>query len=423
MSRWFLIVACLFVPFSTVVAERLPEANWPQWRGPHNTGGVDDGNYPSQLDPATNLIWKTKLPGAGFSTPIIWKQQIILTSPADGKDALFLLNWNGALQWTLTLGPERPGKHQNGSGSNPSPITDGNLIFAYYKSGTLAAANFDGQLLWQTNLQQRFSDDTLWWDLGTSPVVTKNAVIIAVMQEADAYLAAFEKRSGKLLWKVPRTYETPVEGDHSYATPIVITQDGKELIVVWGAEHLTAHDAANGKIIWSCGGFNPDENRNWVVVASHAIAEGIAVVPYGRGAHIAGIRLGKTGDITRTHRLWTSDGTGAFVPTPAISGGKIYSVRDEGEVECLDLQTGKTLWSNRFPKHRKKYYASPIVAGGKLFAPREDGTVLVASIHDGLTLLSENVLGEQIIASPVAVSNRLFIRGAEHLYCFAENGD
>lgn len=390
--------------------------NWPQWRGPNNDGSATKGTYPTDLS-SSNLEWKIALPGKGCSTPIVWDGQIIITSPLDGQDAVIAYDWNGVKQWQTKIGAERAGKHRNGSGSNPSPITDGTGIYAYYKSGNLAALDMNGKLRWQTNLQKRYGKDTLYWDLGTSPVLTKKDVIAAVMHAGKSYIAAFDKQSGKLSWKVSRDYQTPVENDHSYATPLLIDHEGREALVIWGAERLSAHDAANGKIIWSAEGFNPTGKRNWVVVGTPVIVNETVVVPFGRGARLHGVKLGGSGDVTKTHRIWDREDTGLFVPSPTAFEGKVYLVRDKGEVECIEPATGRTLWAARFPKHRAKYYSSPSIADGKIYAAREDGVVFVGSISGKFEVLSENDMGERIIAAPVPVNNRLLLRGEKHLFC------
>lgn len=421
MNRHFIVVVLLSSASISSAAELVPDRMWPSWRGPGQTGSTTEGTYLAEFDSTKNILWKVKLSGIGCSTPAVWDEHILVTCPIDGLDAVIDLDWNGAARWKTTVGPERPGRHRNGSGSNPSPVTDGKYIFVYFKSGNLAGLDFQGRLLWKTNLQERFAKDTLYWDLGTSPVLTKRLVIVAVMHKGESYLAAFDKESGNLEWKVARNYETPVEGDHSYATPHVINQDGKEILIVWGAEHLTAHSIEDGKLIWSCGGFNPDKKRNWVVVGSSVLAGDIAIVPYGRGSHLAGVRLGGEGDVTEKNRLWTRDDTGAFVPTAAVQDGKVYLLRDNGEVECIDSTNGKTLWKGEFPKRGSaKYYASPVVADGKMFAPREDGVLLVAAVSDKFEFLSQNDMEERLVASPVPVGNRMLIRGEEHLFCIGK---
>ncbi len=410
--------------FSLAVALGTPAepANWPRWRGPGDTGSTGPGTYPVTWD-ATNVLWEAPLPGKGCSTPVVWDHRIFLTAPNDGLDGVLSFDWTGKPLWLTTLGTEEIGKHRNGSGSNPSPVTDGKSIFVYFKSGTLAALDMNGKVCWQTNLVAGFGPDSLYWDQGTSPVLTRDYVVIARMHHGESWLAAFDKVTGQMRWKVPRNYETPVEGDHAYTTPLVIENQEKEAILVWGGQHVTIHEASAGKLLWFCGDFNPQAVANWPAVASPVIAGDVVVVACGRAdrgqPRLYGIRLGGTGDVTATHKLWKREDTGTFVPTPAEYQGRIYLLRDRGEVECLDPATGKTLWREAFPKASSNYYASPLVADGVLYAAREDGVVFVARVEGKFEILAENHMDERVIASPVAVSNRLLIRGEHHLFCVA----
>jgi outer membrane protein assembly factor BamB len=279
----------------------------------------------------------------------------------------------------------------------------------------------DGQVRWQTNLVAGFGPVTLYWDQGTSPVLTEKTVVIARIHHGDSWLAAFDKASGKLCWKVARNYETPLEGDEGYTSPILIRHQEKEAVLVWGAEHVTVHDAADGQLLWSCGDFNPRSMEHWPTVASPVVAGDIVVVAGGRSdrgqPRLHGIRLGGKGDVTATHRVWKREDTGTFVPTPAEYKGRIYLLRDRGEIECLSPATGQTLWHEAFPKASANYFASPVIAAGKLYAARDDGVVFVAQVEGKFELLAENRMGERVIASPVPVSNRLLIRGEQHLFC------
>ena len=416
-ARQPLAVAAMSLGFACNPSPAADEPNWPHWRGPGDLGSTVAGHYPVRWSGASNLLWKAPLPGKGCSTPIVWNRRIFATAPVEGQDALLAFAWDGQPLWQTTLGPERAGKHRNGSGCNPSPITDGHALFVSFKSGHLAALNLEGRVLWSTSLAEGFGRDTLYWDFGTSPVLTENDVVMAIMRHGESWLVAFDKLTGALRWKVPRIYQTPDEGDHSYATPIVLRDQGREMIMIWGGQHLTGHDPATGKELWSCGDFNPQSQINWVAVASPVVVGNMVVVPYGRGTRLHGIKLGGQGDVTATHRVWERKDTGSFVPTPSAFQGHVYLLRDRGEIECLDPATGQTLWAGALPKHSASYYASPTVADGKLYAAREDGIVFVARIEGGFEVLAENDMGERLIASPVPVSNRLFLRGEKHLFC------
>jgi outer membrane protein assembly factor BamB len=399
-----------------------PDSNWPQWRGPSGQGSTSHGSYAVKWD-ATNVLWKSPLPGKGCSTPIVWDKQIFVTAPIENEDAALAFDWGGKPLWQRTLGPQKAGKRQNSSGCNPSPVTDGQHLFIYFKSGTLAALDFTGNVRWQTNLVAAFGAESLFWDQGTSPALTRDYVIIARMHHGDSWIAAFEKATGQLRWKTPRNYETAVEGDNSYTTPLVLQEQSRETLVTWGGEHLTAHAAGDGQLLWSCNDFNPRKVGYWPTVASPVTAGGIVVVATGRAdrdtPRLHGIKLGGTGDVTASHCVWKRDDIGTFVPTPAVYEGRVYVLRDHGQTECLDPSTGKTVWQGALPKSRTAYYASPTIAAGKLYAAREDGVVFVAGIQDKFELLSENKMEEQVIASPVPVAGRLLIRGERHLFCIA----
>jgi outer membrane protein assembly factor BamB len=397
--------------------------NWPQWRGPLGTGVAADGDYPVEFSAEEGVAWKVELPGMGTSTPAVWGEKIFVTCGTGGQDAVVCYSMDGKELWRKTLGPERAGKHRNGSGSNPSPATDGERIVVYFKSGSLACLDLNGELLWKVNLQEQYGRDTLWWDLGTSPVLSGNRVVVAVMHEGESFLVALDLSNGEVLWKTPRNYDTARESDHAYTTPHVVDVDGKAVIVTWGANHLTGHDLATGKQLWESGGFNPENQGMWRVIASASIDHGVAIVPFGRGDFLAGVRLGGSGDITQSNRVWEKEGIGADVPTATTRDGKAYVLADDGQIVCLDIETGNEIWSARLPRNRNNYYASPVLAGDKLYCARLDGVVFVGKVDDqGFEQLAENDMGERILATPVPIHNGLLIRGDEHLFWIASDG-
>jgi outer membrane protein assembly factor BamB len=257
----------------------------------------------------------------------------------------------------------------------------------------------------------------LWWDLGTSPVLSENRAIVAVMHEGPSYLVALDLASGEELWKTPREYDNARESDQAYTTPQVVRLDGKDVIVTWGADHLTGHDAATGKVLWESGGFNPQNEGMWRVIASAAVGDDIAIVPYGRGDFVAGVRLGGRGDITESNRLWEKQELGSDVPTAAVRDGMAYVLTDGGQIACLEMESGNELWSASLPRNRNKFYASPVLAGETLYCAREDGMVFVGRVTgEGFELLAENPMGEPIFATPVPIQGGLLIRGNERLF-------
>jgi outer membrane protein assembly factor BamB len=398
------------------------DANWPAWRGPNANGSTSAGHYPTNLD-AAHVLWKAALPGKGSSTPIIWDGRIIVTAPDEGQDCVLAFDFHGKELWRTKLGPETAPKHHTlGSSCNASPVTDGQQVYVYFKSGNFAALGFDGRVRWQTNLVERFGREQLFWDQGSSPVITDKDVILARLQDkSPSWIAGFDKATGELRWQQPRNFEVPIENDNGYATPVLYRGQGRTAFLIWGADHLTAHDAANGKLLWSCGGFNPEGFQNWPSIASPLVVGDLAIVPVGRDdrgqGRLAAVKLGGSGDVSQTHVAWRRKDVGVFVCSPAEYKGRVYLLRHKGEVVCVDPTTGRTLWSEALPRDKSSYFSSPAIGHGILYAAREDGVVFVARVEQKFELLGANPMGERIIASPVPVSDRLFLRGDQHLFC------
>lgn len=403
---------------SLVSAKNWPENSWPQWRGPAGNGVAVSGEYPVDFSSEENVAWKVELPGRGSSTPAVWGEQIFVTCPIEGNDGVVSYDFSGKELWRQQFSEERKGKHRNGSGSNPSPVTDGKHVVVYYKTGTVACLNMAGKTLWTKNLQDEYGKDTLWWDLGTSPVLAAGNAVIAVMQEGDSFLVALDLKSGDIAWRQERKYDCESESDQSYTTPHVAEIEGREVLVTWGADHLTGHDAASGELVWECGGFNPENKGQWRVIACPAVDDEVAVVPYGRANFLAAVDLrGAKGDITASHRLWERGQIGSDVPSPVMHGQQVLLLSDKGEVNCLDKMTGDEVWQSKLPKAKGKYFASPVLGGDQLYCAREDGVILVAKISDtGLEVLAKNDLDESVIATPIPIRGKLLVRGERHLF-------
>ncbi len=409
---------------SMLITLTLPAQNWPQWRGPEANGVAARGNYPTGFS-SNDLLWKTELPGIGGSTPIVWEDRIFLTSGIgegdEGEDGVLCFDWEGNQLWEVKLGRQIPGKHPRGSGSSPSAITDGKHVFALFKSTTLAALDLQGNVLWKTNLQDTYGEITFWWDFGTSPVLVGNHVVVAIMQEGHSYLLALEKTTGKLAWKIDRNYACQPESAQSYTTPLVITEGAETTIVVWGADHLTGHDAATGKLKWSYSGFNPGQNQYWRTIASPAISDGVVVVPYGRGRFLAGMKTGVEGDLNENDFLWTKKGMGTDVATPVAINGKVYILGFNGKIWCLDILTGEELWQATLPDVIGLFYSSPTLAGNMLYLCSDEGSFYVCALSDdGIKVITQTRFDDNFVATPVLVQDKLLLRGTKNLYCIGQ---
>lgn len=408
------ILAALFLlPLinSTAIGE-----NWTNWRGPSFNGVATKGDFPTSWNVDQNISWKLELPGVGSSTPVVWEDNILVTANDGGFNLVICLDRAGKEQWRTQVGSSRGGKHRKASGSNPSPITDGEAIYVYYKSGDLAALDFTGKINWVSNIQESHGEDTLWWDLGTSPVLTKDSVVIAVMQTGPSFLLAIDKKTGKQRWKSERNLDAPLEAAQSYSTPMVINDNGKETLVVLGADYVTGHDAGDGKELWRVGTLNPNGEKYWRSIASPVLSDGILLAPYARGKTLTAIDLTKD----KPSVAFTIDGICADVPTPIAMNGTAICTTDRGLVTKIDVKTGKQIWQTELEKARMSFSASPILAGNNVYLTREDGATFVVNAENG-DLVAKNTLAEEFtVSTPVFADGQILVRTMQALYCIGK---
>ncbi len=422
----FLAVAiCLPLARQSAVAEGV--STWPQWRGAAQNGVANGENFPIRWSAESGIAWDLELPGRGGSTPVVHQSTIYLTAGVAGKNVLLAIDSEqGKIKWRAELGQDRGGKHRKGSGSNPSPVIDGNLIFAYFRSGDLACVDADGNLKWSVNLQDRYGEDSLWWDLGSSPLLTDNSIVVAVMQTGPSYLVAFDKQTGDELWKTDRMLEAPEEAAQSYTTPLMVAVGGQAAIAVMGADHLTLHHAADGTELAQLGGFNPTGQKFFRSISSPVADGDLIVCPYARGNTLTAVRISELASGKGSAAIaWFQEDFGSDVPTPAAADGHVYVVGDgkqnKGVVRCLDIESGNTLWSVQLDKTRHSFSSSPLIAGDHLYVTGEDGTTYVIGplSAEQPKLIASNEISDKepfTVASLVPVGMDLLLRSRSHLY-------
>lgn len=392
--------------------------NWPNWRGPEQNGNATGSEYATTWSPDENVVWKFDLPGLGASTPAIWEDHIFLSLVEGGKNVALCLNRKGEEVWKKSLGAAADPKHKKATGANSSPVTDGEHVVFYFKSGDLICLTVAGDVVWEKNTSE-FGENTLWWDMGTSPVLARGQVIVTHQQTGPSWIAAFDKSTGDLAWKVDRKVPAPKEAAQSYTTPIVVGEGDSQQLVLAGADHVTAHNLNDGAELWRVGGLNPGQHEFFRSIASPVANKTHVLVPYARGDSLTAVRLGGSGDVTNSHVDWVRDFS-CDVPTPAIIRDRVYVLRDKKGIACLNTASGETVWEDKIEKNRTAFSSSPIVADGKVYLTREDGTTFVIRDGDAFELLAKNELGEMTVATPVLVDGKIYIRTAKSLYCIAE---
>jgi outer membrane protein assembly factor BamB len=414
-------IALLFLCMLTSIKPPTATAQtpWPSWRGPNGNGTATEGTYPSSWSEQEQIAWKLDLPGRGASTPVVMSDDLYLTLGKNETNTLMCIGIDGKTKWEKGFGKERPAKHAKASGSNSSPITDGKSVFVYFKSGDLASVTSQGEINWSVNIQDKYGEDSLWWDLGTSPVLTDKAIVIAVMQTGPSFLLALNKDTGAELWKADRWMDVPEEANQSYTTPVLGKHKSGDALYTVGADYVTAHSAADGKLLWKLGGFNPTKNAYFRSIASPVFADDFVICPYARGATVSGLRTAHS-DVQDlpTRMAWQKD-FGSDVPTPAYYEGKIILLGDKGLVTCLKPDSGDTIWSQQLPKSNRQFSSSPIVADGKIYCTREDATTFVLSKTG--ELLNTNKLEGNAVATPVFANGNVYLRTFESLYAIQTN--
>lgn len=423
------------------------DGNWPQWRGPDLAGRSDAKGLPKTWSETDNIIWKTPLPCWAGSTPVIWGEHIFLTSPSrsgegddegdigrrlrsmpvgatgpGGKDVLlFCINKrDGAIRWSKKLsgGNKFYAKHNMAS---PSPVTDGRHVWAVSGTGVVAAYDYEGRRVWTRDLQEEYGEFGLYWGYASSPLLYMDMLIVEVLNGATndnpSYVVAFDKLTGKNVWKVERKTDAVAECPDAYTTPTVLSQKGRDLIIISGADYVTAHDPKNGKEVWRAGGLNPQKQKNYRICGSPTVVNGL-VVATSRERPIIAVRGGGKGDVTESMTAWTYDGRkGPDVPSAATDGKYLYLIHDNGFATCLDAKTGREVWG---PERIEggPYSASPLVAEGRVYVTNEDAVTTVLEAGPEFKPLHVNRLDGGYTLSSFAVSgDRLYLRTAEALYC------
>ncbi|MDP6359354.1 MAG: PQQ-binding-like beta-propeller repeat protein, partial [Planctomycetota bacterium] len=206
----------------------------------------------------------------------------------------------------------------------------------------------------------------------------------------------------------------------AYTTPVVHTGgDGKELIIVLGADHVTAHAADTGGEVWRYAGLNPGKTKYWRCISSPVVAQGLVFAPYARGKQLTAIKLGGKGDITESHKAWVGQRS-ADVPSPLVVNGRAYVCEDRGFITCFDVKSGKQLWRNRIGGNIS---TSPVLADGRIYVLREKGTMVILEEGATFKLIATNSLdGEWCLSSPVPVKGKFIIRTAANLICIGKAG-
>jgi len=382
---------------------------WPRWRGPSGQGMVSGSEYPDTWSATENVIWKSPVPGSGNSSPIVWGDRIYLTTAYDGGERLSMLAYErstGKQLWeTFAPHGRTVRSHRKNGYASATPSTDGERICVSLGARGLLAVDVNGRVAWHQDVGPLNN----YHGPAGSALLYKDRLILYQDQQPAGFIAAFDKRTGKQLWRTQRAATV------GWGTPVAIHAAGRDEIVVNGQHRVVAYNPDTGAELWNC------EGPTLEVIPTPVVGHGLVFCSSGRAGPTLAIRPGGSGDVTATHLQWQTPRGSPFVPSPIVVGDLLYLINDMQSIAtCVDARTGKTMWQGRLGGARREgFSASPVSVDGRIFFTNDDGETFVLRAGPTFELLHVNRIGERTLASPALVDGRWYIRTAGNLFAIA----
>jgi len=402
-----LVVATLFTPIAA--------ADWPEFRGPTRDGISTHINLPTEWSDTENIAWKQKIPGHGWSSPVLVDGRIYLTTATGNIEtddlslrALCIDATEGHTLWDVEIvrpDAESAGlKHGKNGLSSPTPIVDGGRVYVHFGHLGTAALDLDGNILWRqtdVNYDPRHGN-------GGSPALVEGTLVFSCDGLDTQHVVGLDCETGKILWKTPRN--TTAFKTFSFSTPQVIEIEGQPQVISPGSGLVAAFNPTDGKEIWRV---TYDEGFSVVPRPVYAHGRLYLATGFARPSLLAINPQDARGDATESNIVWQHDRGVPNTPSMLVVGDEIYFVSDNGVASCLDAHTGEVHWSERLGGN---FSASPIAAEGRIYFTNEDGKTYVINQGVEYQLLITNDLAERVFASPATTDGAIFIRSESHLW-------
>ncbi len=403
----------------------LAAENWGSWRGPTQNGISTETNLPKSWSANTNVKWRAELPGPAGATPVVWGDNIFLTSTSGSDLVLLCFGTDGKERWSRLIGKgNKDARGDEGNSASPSPITDGVHVWAFIGTGKLVCYTIDGSLVWEADLQQRYGKFDIAFGMSATPVLHDNRLFVQLIhgdgkpETQEAMVVAVDAATGEPLWATERVTGASRENEHSYASPMLYQFGGMTYLITHGADYTIAYSLTDGKEKWRLGGLNPQGQSYHPTlrfVSSPAAAEGIIVCPTAKNGPVFAVDASMTGDLTDSEAvLWVREDNTPDVPSPIIHGDLVYLCRENGMLLVLERETGEQVYMERTHSHRHR--ASPVLADDHLYLTARDGKVTVVKAGRDFEIVSQNDIGETTSASPIISNGVIYLRTFDALW-------
>lgn len=388
---------------------------WPEFRGPSGQGHASETALPLDWSESRNVVWKSGVPGRGWSSPVVTDGRIWLTTATDSAEArrrgvslrvlAFDIATGRELVNTEVFRIDRPEPlNAKNSHASPTPIVEGDRVYVHFGAQGTAALTTAGEVVWRTRLDYQSQHGN-----GGSPVRYGDLLIINCDGNGgDAYVVGLDVKTGKTRWKTTRRQPA----DQAYTTPLVIRAADRDQVISVGAYRAVSYDPSSGSELWRVSYEDGFSN-----VPRPVYGQGLVFIATGfQQPSVIAVRPDGSGDVTRSHVAWTLRRGAPLTPSPILVGDLLYLVNDTGIATCVDAKTGSIQWQQRLGGN---YSASPVHADGRIYFPSEEGVTTV--IEPGMTFrrLAVNQLDGAILASMAVAEKSFFIRTQSHLYRIA----
>ncbi len=423
-----------------IAALAMGQDNWTQFRGPNSTGVAQVARLPLRWSATENVVWKTEIPGKGWSSPVVWHGRIIVTSAVGESEAVaprtglyiqnmqgrlgegefrfvvYCLDWQtGKILWEKTAYQGRPkvAIHAKNSYASATPVADGEQVVACFGTAGLFCYGLDGQEIWSHRWEGfRMRSG---WGPASSPIIHEGRVYTVNDNETGSFLLALDMLSGKPIWKVARDEKS------NWSTPVIWKNGLRTEIVTTGSNKVRSYDL-DGRVLWELGGMSSIHIPSPVATKELLYVSSGYVIDQFRPVYA--IRPGAAGDISLPGDQSSSKYVafclplaGSYAPSPLVYGDYLYLLYDRGSLACYDAHTGNEIYGRkRLSPDRATFAASPWAGDGKVYCLSEDGETFVVQAGREFKVLQRNRLSDVALASPAVAHDNLVIRTFRSVY-------